>query len=623
MSSKRRWGEDDPIFEEGVIGGLIGGAVGLVAGSTVVPGGALYAFTARFGFVDDPGAVQWLAENLWVSAAGLAIFFFAGIAGTVIGFRMLAYQPSQWHWEGIEYQEDPEKGRKLMQANEDRLMSPQQRAGVAPGVVIGGVEFSRIREVGQIAMFGLPGSGKTVMINGVLEQVLERGDRVFVHDIKGDLTAWLYGPEAVLLGPWDERASWWDIAADIRTPEMATNFADALFPDEGSGPNKFFADAAREVVAGLIKFYQRTDPEWSWDTLVKDLSQGSEHLVAVAQRGDPNLKVLITDPKDRLAQSVMAEVARGVSWVASYASTFELDRDDLGMLNRDKAFSVCRWIAGTDHGEITRVIVNNDLNYEVRAAQIFGAIIAAASNYINSPLMPEVSADEQGLWFVLDEFPKLGRAASKSIQKVEELGRSRGVRVIKALQDDSQLMAQVGREKGEAQRSVQQTRLMAKPPSGTASEMAKRFGDRDVIRIEFPQAVGAGNKRAVTTRIPVLRVDQLLGLRVLVDPKNPPMGAEIIAQTDDLLVKLIQPFPTVNEQHPKVIPSERWERGVLELASRLEASAMAPQGVDDDDLALALGMDPNEAAASAGGQVEDQAPEQGGGMDPWAGEDFE
>lgn len=580
-----RWGEDKPIFEEGLVGALVGAAVGLSFASVLLPQGALYALAARVGLVSDPAAVAWFWENRWIAAPASILFLGAGCYGAFLGFMALVRQPSQWHWDGMEYLEDPEQGAAVMQANERRLMSEDQRLGIIGGIEVGGVQLSRTREVAHISLVGLPGAGKTVLANSVVAQALERGDRAIVHDPKGDFTSWLYGDDAVLLGPWDERAKWWDIAADLRTPELATSFAGAMFPDEG-GPNSFFTDSAREVVAGLLKLYLRTLPgRWGWDTLAHDLAQDADHLIALAKRGDPSIRKLLPDEvgDNKAAQGILAEVARGTSWITAYAAAFRLDRDELGELDRSEAFSISAWLAGTDHAEVSRVILNNDKNYEVRSQQIFGAIMAAAANYINSSAMPEISADEPGLWVVLDEYPQLGKTVAKYVQGIEELGRSRGVRVVKAVQDESQLFAAVGREKGEAQRSVQQTRIYAKLATGTAAEIAQKLGERDVIRIEFPQAVGAGNKRAVTTRLPVIRADQLTGLRVRKDPKDPPMGVEVVVHTDDVLVKLVQGFHSVTEAHPKVIPSARWERGILDLAAAADRGAHSLE----DDVATA------------------------------------
>lgn len=581
--SGTRWGEDKPVFEDGLIGGLACAAVGAALGAALMPAGALYALAARLGVVTDAQALAYFWNNPLFLAVGGLLPVAGAVGGFALGFSELVRQAAQWHFDGMEFVTDTAAGIARMQANEDALMSPEQRTGEVRGVVVGGVELSRTREVGHISLVGLPGAGKTVIANGIVQQIRERGERLIVHDPKGDFTAWLFDARAVLLGPWDERAHWWDIAADVDTPEAAATFAGAMFPTDG-GANQYFSDAARELLAGVLKCYMRRGTAWSWDTLAADLAGGQAHIVALAHEGDPQTKILIpadADEKNTAAKNVLSSLALATSWISAYAASFALARDELGNLDGSRSFSIRGWLRGADGYEtIETVILNNNKNFEVRAQQIFGAIVAAASNHLNSSEMPEIGADAPGLWVVLDEYPQLGATVSKYVQQIEEMGRSRGVRVVKAVQDESQLFAQVGREKGEAQRSVQQTRVYCKLATGTAAELAQRLGEREVVRIEFPQAVGAGNKRASVQRLPVIRSAELTGLRVVKEGEQP--GIEAVIHTDDLLVKVVHPFARVTETCPKVVDSERWRRGVLGMPGAAACPQVAQVEPGDD-----------------------------------------
>lgn len=550
------WGSDKMFFGDAVIGAALGASAGM-------------AFT---GFALQPGDVNALlagqaslSESIRLAFVGLT----AAAAGAA-GAYHLGFQQAEWHYEGMEYKENPEEGRRTLQAAERLLMSKAQRDGKLAGIQIGGVEFSRKREVAHMIMIGLPGSGKTVLINSVISQVIKRGQRCIIHDPKGDFTSWLYddGNSAVLMGPWDERATCWDIARDIRTPELASSFASSLVGDTSTNPNKFFPDAARETIAALIKYYQRTmGDNWSWDTLAEDLTSGADHIIKRAHEGDPLLKALIRDVKDKAVPGVISSVAVASAWIAAYAGTFQhaLKRDANGVLQRDKMFSMVAWLAGRAHHEKRIVLFNNNKNYEIRARQIFGAMFAVTANYINSSEMPEIGADdERGLWLILDEFVQIGATALPVIQQIEELGRSRGVRVLKATQDESQFAALVGRDQSEAQKSVQQTRIYAMLATGSASALSSALGKRTMCRMETERE-GAASKRVVKTDTAVVRVEELTGLKVLPD------GVEIVAHVGDALCKLKQPFidrATVAEKWPKIIDNKAWETSVLDYAQR-------------------------------------------------------
>lgn len=616
--SGTRWGEDKPVFEDGLIGGLATAAVGAALGAVMMPGGALYALAARLGVISDASAMAYFWTDPLMLAFGGLLPIAGAVGGFALGFSELARQASQWHFDGMEFVTERLAGIARMQANETALMSPEQQAGEVRGIEVAGVELSRTREVGHISLVGLPGAGKTVMVNGIVQQVRARGEKLILHSPKGDFEAWLYGPGCVLLGPWDARAHWWDIAADVDTPEAAATFAGAMFPSDG-GANQYFSDAARELLAGVLKCYMRRGTAWGWDTLAADLSSDPGHIIDLAHEGDPQTQVLVPamaegEDMTNATKGVLSSLALATSWIPAYAASFDIQRDAGGQLDTSRAFSIREWLAGhPDYAEVETVILNNDKRFEIRAQQIFGAIVAAAANYINSSAMPEVGADAPGLWVVLDEYPQLGNVVAKYVQQIEEMGRSRGVRVVKAVQDESQLFAAVGREKGEAQRSVQQTRIYCKLATGTAAELAQRLGEREVIRIEFPQAVGAGNKRATTQRLPVIRSSELTGLRILKDGETP--GVEVVIHTDDLLCKLVHPFATVVEVAPKVIENEKWRRGVLGMPSAARfaaptgaAMAALAQGdaLGDADLPFDFGPeqeadhDENEAPGAAG-----------------------
>jgi hypothetical protein len=91
------------------------------------------------------------------------------------------------------------------------------------------------------------------------------------------------------------------------------------------------------------------------------------------------------------------------------------------------------------------------------------------------------------------------------------------------------------------------------------------MGEREIQRIETTAqsgAVAGKVKRATTQR--VIQPSDLLGLHVR--RNEPPTGVELILQTEDVLGRLVQPFPRLvpdSEQAPKLIESEAWRMGTL------------------------------------------------------------
>ena len=57
--------------------------------------------------------------------------------------------------------------------------------------------------------------------------------------------------EWVTFNPFDKRGFAWDVAADVTSPASALQTATILIPEE-QGNNRFFADAARDLLNGVF-----------------------------------------------------------------------------------------------------------------------------------------------------------------------------------------------------------------------------------------------------------------------------------------------------------------------------------------------------------------------------------
>ena len=543
-----KWGENKIVFEEALIGSLISAVVSALVLAALLPAGTIRAVAAVFGLISDPVAAEWGRAHPFLLMVGGPAILSAALVGLAVGFRLLGWQRQEWHYAGMQFLAGKAM-RRALQTRERSLYSDAQKLRTVRGLTLGGVELSRTREVGHFSVSGLPGAGKTVLLSGAARQVLERGDRLLIHDPKGDFLDWLWTPEVVVLGPWDARAVPWDITTDINTPGRALAFASAIFSQTDAGANQYFIDAAREVFAAVVKHLQNTRAgTWSWEHLAEILQSGAHRLVGTAHAGDPVTRTLIPDPNNKTVQSILSEIVRSTAWIPAYAAAFDEHQ-------RAQAFSFTGWLTAQTSTRV--VVLNNDARYATRAEQLFSSMLHSAAAIISSPRMPERSADEPGLWVIADEYPQLGPQGQKAIRVIEEMGRSRGVRVMKAVQDESQLFAAVGREKGEALRSVQQTRVYLKQATGSAAELSQRLGQKEIMRVEFPHIVGGGNKRVIKDRQPVIRVDQLTGLRIV--KEGPAPGVGMIVHADDLIGELLAPFPETTARRGALIANARWD----------------------------------------------------------------
>lgn len=575
-----------PRFEEMIVGALLGTAVGLALTLPfIAPVTTLNPLSLAAGFADTTKAA--IADSAMLVCA-------------IYGAWLMARQERDSHLRGARFLPDRGEARAVLQEQENAQFSEAQRKHEVHGIEIGGVELARAREVGHLYVVGLPGSGKTVVLTSVIDQVLARGDRVVLHDPNGDLLKRYYDPATtVLLGPWDDDAITWDAARDIDTPALANEFALAVvsggLPATAQGGNaKHFIDGAAKLLAGLIRSYQAEGKSWRWADLKRAMTADDPiSLILRAWRGDDSLKytfptVFPRDPEqppvlDRDGPSILSTLGNAGGWLVDFGAVDEARP-------AARKFSLREWLLGTGERDTRIVILNSSSLYPRACENLFGAMLSTIHAVLASPEMPEANPDAKGVSIILDEFPQLGATGLSKIKKVAEVGRSRGVRVINALQEETQLIAVAGRDQAEPMLEVMGTRIYCGSSDKTAEAVSKRIGTCDVHRIETTTDTGAiqGKTKRVHTK-QVLLPSDLAGLKVRL--QEPPLGVEIILQIKGTLGKLVQPFPERRKPaRAAFIPCEAWKWGALprgggEADGSESSTPAAPADTDGADKA--------------------------------------
>lgn len=534
--------------EESLIGGIIGLGLGMAAAAPLTVG--LHSINP----MTAPGLFGFLQASI------LAI---CSVLGAVVGFVLTARQERDSHVDGARYIPEFDIAERELTKLETAQFSKAQQERKVQGVSIGGVELSRGTETGHIYAVGLPRSGKTVLLTSLIDQVIARGDRCLIHDPKGDFTSRYFDPETcLLLGPWDERAHIWDASTDIDSPALADEFASSV-AGKIDGQNKFFHDAAGRLLAGIIRARMRDGSGWTWASLRATLDLSPIDLIHQAAIGDAGIMSVIPSAFAKGQEltagerSVLSVLGTATGWLSNYAAVVAANPDK-------PLFSIRRWLMGEADADKKIVILNSNALYETAGEAIFGTVLATVSAACASAVMPERGADEAGgLWCILDEFPQLGATALGQIQRLAEIGRSRGVRVVTALQDETQLAAKVGREKAAPMLAVQSTRIYTACSDVTAEAVSRRIGERKIHRLETVTENGqfAGKTKRLVTERAILAAD-LMGLAVRTN--EAPIGVELVLHSKKIMGRLVQAFP-VRREHPAepLVESQAWRMGGL------------------------------------------------------------
>lgn len=341
---------------------------------------------------------------------------------------------------------------------------------LAPGMTI-----SRERETRHVLVVGATGSGKSVIIRSWLRQILRRGDRVLLHDTKGDVTETMPVAEHVLLAPHDARSFVWDVAADVVTEEDAREFAACLVPDS---QDPVWAAGARELFTGAIVVLQQTKKQaWGWLELHEVL------LLPPVQ-----LRQLLSQHYRPAATYIILENGAPSKTMMSFFSTLEAHvNGTVRPLSRAWHDPAMRRISArefllSDSRDKRIVILQRAPHLPTLSSTWIGAFIRIAANLSVGPLLPDDA--ERRIWFMLDEFPQLGKL--NGFAQILEKGRSRGLCCILGAQDISQLSALYGPDATKTWLSSIGTKIVCRMEVGaTAKTICDEWaGTRQVVWTE-------------------------------------------------------------------------------------------------------------------------------------------
>ena len=570
-----------------ILGALLGALTGL---ATLTPTLLVASHLAPVGWL----SLLHMPPGSLIDRVLYGLAWAVPLIGAVGGGWYFTRQESIQHLRGTRIYHHPRQAARVLADIEWARMSDAQRAGSVRGIILGDVEFSRRRETEHALLLGLPGGGKTAgVIYPILDQALARGDRVMQHDPKGDITAARYHPDTcVLLGPWDERAHVWDAGADFFSPALVDEFAASVCgaDPKTAGKNLSFHIGAALLLRGLIKAHMAHDEPWTWATLADDLSALPRDLIRRAAVGDPLVSkacpsvFMSADPNAEFGtgeKAMLSILGTSTAFVMQFAAVQRAQGANV------RLFSLRRWWVGEADTDIRLALLNNNAQYSKISKAIFGSMLTVLAALSSSTAMPEKSADDEGLWLLLDEARQLGPAGLEAANTIAEVGRGRGVRVLLGLQDAEQLAAEVSRDSAAPMLSMQGLRLYLRAAPTAAENISRMVGYRDIQRIQSTAQAGAvQGKTQIDDRVSVLNPADLTGLgvrelgavrcwfialRLRIASQRVWRGCprffdvEMIAQADDVLCRLTQRFDSHNYRPrcPALIPSHAWSHGAL------------------------------------------------------------
>lgn len=346
------------------------------------------------------------------------------------------------------------RGRRLLAAKEAVVLAARARKRGDAGLPWGGVRIPSDSASAHFAVVGATGSGKTTTLRLLMQEVLPAiaegtGRRAVVYDAKQDTASLLAGMglrcPVHLLHPLDARGLAWDLARDCNSPATALQVASVLIPVE-EGPNRFFSDAARDLLAGVLVALDRLSPGlWTLRDVLcaaKDKRRLHQLLSQAPEAGD---RLQYFD-EERTFQNVYSTLRSRTAWFEPVAACWDRAKGRI---------SLADWIRGE-----SILVLGND--------EAIRTPLDAINRVLFQRLVELLLAQPETLgvrtYLFLDEVRDAGKL--DGLGRLLTKGRSKGCAAVLGFQDVDGLREVYGER--------------------AANELVGQCGNKAILRLESP-----------------------------------------------------------------------------------------------------------------------------------------
>lgn len=362
---------------------------------------------------------------------------------------------------------------------------------------IGKIPVPPWAETRHFLIVGRPGTGKTTLLNQVLEVLRKRGEKVIIHDFKGDYLSCFYNPSVdIIFNPLDKRSVNWCLFSEINMMPDVDSIANSLIP-ESYHDDRFWVNAARDVFSSILYYLKQVRQESNkaiWEHVTRTEQEMLNLMQLVVTSGIEHAKKALGylqgyEKGSRVASDVL-------STMRQYTNCFQY------MTHLENKFSIKKWLESDGGGF---VFITNYANLRDTLKPVLSLFIDTALKH----LLSLSESQDRRVFFVLDEFASLQRLPS--IVRTLEQGRSKGASVWIATQDISQLIKLYGFETANTIVNTTNTIVsFALNDPYSCEYLSKTFGEIEILETNESLSMGPADIRdglSVTRR---RRIERLL-----------------------------------------------------------------------------------------------------------------
>lgn len=341
----------------------------------------------------------------------------------------------------------------------------------ASTIKIGDLPLPLNAECEHFMISGMPGSGKTNAIHGLLQQIRALNHKAVIIDSScGFIARFFDQRQDQILNPFDQRSCNWDLWQECRADYDFEEFAESLIPSNQY--DQFWTKAAQQLFA-TVAIQLRSSPKRSIKLLLDSLLAAP--LPQLAKNLQGTWVSSYADPgAEQVAVSVRATLVAAVQSL-KYLTT------------QTNPFSISKWIANEQQGGW---LFMSSLPTQ---RTILKPLISSWLSIAVKSLMSLGENHGRRIWFIIDELATLNKIHIL-MQGLAELRRFGGCFIL-SFQDLQQLDALYGLSTARSFGSLTGTKMIFRLDSYGAKQMATLFGEQKIITANKNISFGSNQLR--------------------------------------------------------------------------------------------------------------------------------
>lgn len=330
------------------------------------------------------------------------------------------------------------------------------------------VAIPRAAPMMGILAAGAQGSGKSLAIHDMMNQVFRKKRKCVIYDQSGEFFAAYFRPgKDHFFNPACVGSVPWSIFSELRYTYDADSLAQAFLPQKGgvsTGPGAFFEDAARALFSVILLRLTQRGARNTSDIAKAFLEMPEEEMSFLVSHSVASSAVGGDSKGQR--QGVISSIAIYLNGIASV---------------KNGAWSLRDFIEGP---EDSRFFILGTEDTRAMFAPLYRLLLRVAFDVIAAK--QEIVRNDR-YWFFLDEVHTLGDI---KLDDVLATHRKFGVCVVSGVQSESQFFSSMGKDRGETVMNCFNTVLALRANEPSMQErMAKRLGRMEMDTVSRNQAL--------------------------------------------------------------------------------------------------------------------------------------